>query len=627
MRRALRSQIMVLGMIATLALGPPAHAASNVDVRVQERPDGTMGLIVRMPQEVRLPGDGSTAVEVTLNGRRIDSRVVDVQGSADDDRVLLLVDASGSMQGARLQQVRRAVDELSDSLDPQVLLGLATFADDVRVMAPPSTDREKLAQALATVSGGGNTALFGALLTIVDDDVADRVIVLTDGQDTASSVGARDVIRGLSANPTPIDVISLDILGNPTKALTRVLQSSGGAAIVNPQDLATSLQQAAIGVRPVLRIGTDTRWTQVLPGQEIAVSVTDANGSIFVGETSITTLTSVTTQDERVGMAPSPPWTAYLLAVSAFVAVVIGTATAIALVRRRRNRAGIRRVLSHYETAGPRTPNGFPGDADQIRNRAPLPLAWLPRAWADGIRRQVEHAGLPFTPVAWLVLQACIMIASFGLLLLVGLPGIVALLGLMLSAVLMQVIVRSRIESSRRRFDGELADFFTLVASGLRSGLSLAQAVAGAAHSGSDVLARQMRRVTTEVSLGMDLADALDGVASRMASQDLALAVQAVRIQREAGGSLSTILDIAAASVRQRSQLQREVRALSAEGRVSAVVLMVLPVAVFTFFFVTRRDYVEVFWTEPAGWAMLIGLVLILSIGAIWMQRMTRIDV
>ena len=110
-------------------------------------------------------------------------------------------------------------------------------------------------------------------------------------------------------------------------------------------------------------------------------------------------------------------------------------------------------------------------------------------------------------------------------------------------------------------------------------------------------------------------------------NRPLPLAVQAVRIQREAGGSLSSILDIAATSVRQRSQLQREVRALSAEGRISAVILMVLPVAVFAFFFVTRRDYVEVFWTEPAGWVMLTGLVLILGIGALWMQRMTKIDV
>lgn len=627
MRRALRSQTVLLGLIATLALNSSAHAASNLDVRAQEQADGTLGLIVRMPQEAWVSADGTSAVTVTLGGRRIDSQVLEIQGTTNDDRVLLLVDTSGSMQGARLQQVRQAVDELSDSLEPGVLLGLATFSDDFRVLVPPSTDRERLEQALATVRGEGNTALFGALLTIIDDDVAERVIVLTDGQDTASSVGARDVIRELSANPTPIDVISLDILGNPTEALTRVIQASGGSAIVTPGDLAAPLQQTAMGVRSVLRIGTATPWTQVLPGQEIAVRVTDANARTFIGTTSLTIPAIVTTQKEQAGLAPSQSWWPYLLALLAFVAVVVGAGTAIALVRRHKSRTGIRRVLSHYETAGLRTPSGTSGEADQTRSTRPLPLAWLPHRWSEGIRLQVENAGLPFTPVAWLLLQASVMGTTFGLLLLIGFPGVVALLGLILSAVLMQAVVRARIESSRRRFDSELADFFTLVASGLRSGLSLAQAVSGAAHSGGDVLAKQMRRVTTEVALGMDLADALDGVARRMASQDLALAVQAIRIQRETGGSLSNILDIAAASVRQRNQLQREVRALSAEGRISAVILMVLPAAVFAFFFVTRRDYVAVFWTEPAGWVMLIGLVIILSIGAIWMQRMTKVDV
>lgn len=627
MRRALRLQIVLLGLITALTLSPTAQAAPNLDVQAQEQPDGTTGLTVRMPLEARVSTDGSTNVEVTLDGRPIDSQVLDIQGAASDDRVLLLVDASGSMQGARLRQVRQAVDELSDSLDPGVLLGLATFADDFRVLVPPSTDRETLEQALASVRGEGNTALFDALRTIVDDDAAERVVVLTDGQDTASSVGAREVIRGLSTNPIPIDVISLDILGNPTEALTRVIQASGGSAIVTPQDLAAQLQRAAMAIRPVLRISTDIPWTQAFSGQEIAVAVTDANGRTFVGMTSVTIPDLATTQEEQAGPAPSQQWMPYLLGLLAFVAVVICTATAITLVRTRRSRIGIQRVLSHYETAAIRTPSEIPHAGDQTRNTAPWPLAWLPHPWADAIRRQVENAGLPFTPVVWLFLQAFVMVAIFGLLLLIGLPGVVALLGLILSAVLMQAVVRARIESSRRSFDTELADFFTLVASGLRSGLSLAQAVSGAAHSGSDVLAKQMRRVTTEVALGGDLADALDGVARRMDSRDLALAVQAVRIQREAGGSLSSILDIAATSVRQRSQLQREVRALSAEGRISAVILMVLPVAVFAFFFVTRRDYVEVFWTEPAGWVMLTGLVLILGIGALWMQRMTKINV
>ena len=627
MRNALRMLVASLALMVLLTSSPAAQAVSNLDVQAREQADGTAGLLVRMPPEYRLSVDGALEVEVTVGDRRVESEVLGVRGTTNEDRVLLLVDTSGSMQGARLRQVRQAVDELADSLDPGVLLGLATFADGFRVLVAPTTDRQEVKQALADIRGDGDTALFSALLTVIEDDGAERIIVLTDGQDTASSVGAGDVVGALSANPIPIDVISLDVLGNPTDSLTRVIDASGGSAILIPEDVAASLRRSAAGLPALLWIGTDTAWTEVLNGQTIEVSVTDPAGRTFVGATSVTASPSVTQSDQQAIVGPTEQWRPYLLALLAFVAVVIGTATAFGLIRRRRSRTGVKRVLSHYATPGVRTPPGASHVGDQAPEPRPAPLALMPRAWAVTIRRQVENADLPFTPVGWVFIQATLMIAVFGLLVLIGLPAIVALLGLLLSAVLMQAVVRARIESSRRRFDSELADFFTLLASGLRSGLSLAQAVSGAAHSGSDVMARQMRRVNTEVALGMDLADALDGVASRMKSQDLALAVQAVRIQREAGGSLSNILDIAASSVRQRSQLQREVRALSAEGRISAIILMVLPLAVFAFFFVTRRDYVEIFWTEPAGWVMLSGLVLILGIGAIWMQRMTKIDI
>jgi tight adherence protein B len=79
--------------------------------------------------------------------------------------------------------------------------------------------------------------------------------------------------------------------------------------------------------------------------------------------------------------------------------------------------------------------------------------------------------------------------------------------------------------------------------------------------------------------------------------------------------------------VRQRAQVQREVRALSAEGRLSAVVLIVLPLGVFAFLLVTRREYVEIFWTTTIGWLMLAILVGILGIGTLWMRRIVDVEV
>lgn len=628
------SGLVVAALFATAAPAQSSSAtesSTSMEVTAREQADGSVGLLVTMPPEALISPDQPGQVAVTVGTDPVPSRVLEVSSSIGDDRVLLLTDASGSMQGVRLRQVRQAVNELLATLDPTIPVGLGTFADDVRILVPPTTDRQELTNALAAVRGDGDTALFNALLASLQDAAAERIVVLTDGEDTASSVDADDIIRTLAIERIPIDVIALDVLGNPSNALARVVDASGGATAVTPEDLAATLRASVTRSATILTIGTDVPWAQELDGQRINVQVTDTAGQVFVAGTTVLLPTPVPSPVQAEAPLPADSssawWAAYLLALGAFAVVSISALTAVRLIQDYRNRAQVRRVLSHYSTSGPGRAQNTTPTGNSAGDTSDKLLRFLPRTWADGLRQQVDNAGLPLTPTTWLLVQATILVTVFGLLSLAGLPVVVALLGLLLCGVIIQAIIRSRIESARRQFNGELADFFTLVASGLRSGLSLAQAVAGAARGGSDVLARQMRRVTTEVALGMDLADALDGVAARMSSEDLALAVQAVRIQRETGGSLSNILDIAATTVRQRAQLQREVRALSAEGRISALILMVLPVVIFAFFFMTRREYVEVFWTEPAGWIMLGALALILGIGAVWIQRVTKIDI
>jgi tight adherence protein B len=604
-----------------------ASAPGVAQVLAEEQGDGRLGLEVRLPDGSRVTADPPPDVRVTVDGSPVVIDMIDVAGDVAGQRVLLLVDASGSMEGERLRQVRSAVQELAVAMDPATEFGLATFADEYLLVVPPTTDRLAVTEAMTSVRGGGDTALFEALETAVRTDVADRIIVLTDGQDTASTVDADDVLRRLAVDPVPIHVIALQSLGPTQGGMAQIVEASGGSSVLQPKDVAASLRTTALRIDPVLRVQTDFPWTVDLDGRVIEVVVTDADGRVISGSATVLVgdqMASPALSSREEQATPITPWwiTGLLVALS-FVVVFIGTLAVARLVRAMRGKAELQRVLRHYGL--PETSvNSILADSGGANEES---RRIIPRSWIARAQRQVESAELTMTPVAWLLLQSAVMLATLVLLILVGVPIPIAIIGLVISGALIQAAMRTRIASIRRQFNSELADFFTLVASGLRSGLSVAQAVSGAAHSGSDVLARQMRRVTAEVALGVDLADALESVATRMDSEDLALAVQALRIQREAGGALSNILDIAATTVRQRAQLGREVRALSAEGRISAIILMVLPVAIFSFFLIARREYVEVFWTEPVGWMMLTFLVVILGVGALWMQRMTRIDV
>lgn len=226
---ALVTLVAVTALLPWPALGevPPP-----VDVVAREQDDGTLGLIVRMPQGARLTDESLSRIQVTVGGDPVGAEVVTAQGVVENDRLLLLVDASGSMQGVRIRQVRRAVQEVLASLDPTSLVGLGTFADEFRYLVPATTDRQAIAAALASVRGDGDTALFDALASIIEDESAERIVVLTDGEDTASSTDAADVINSLSQSRIPIDVITLQALGDSAGSLAEIVEASGGSGVV-----------------------------------------------------------------------------------------------------------------------------------------------------------------------------------------------------------------------------------------------------------------------------------------------------------------------------------------------------------------------------------------------------------
>ena len=132
----------------------------------------------------------------------------------------------------------------------------------------------------------------------------------------------------------------------------------------------------------------------------------------------------------------------------------------------------------------------------------------------------------------------------------------------------------------RRRlnaFNGQLAETLGLMAGGLQAGLSLPQAVDTVVREGIEPMAGELRRALVEQRLGIDIADGLEGVGQSMESEDFGWVVMAIRIQREVGGNLAEILHTVAGTLREREYLRRQVKALSAEGRLSGYILTALP--------------------------------------------------
>jgi len=183
---------------------------------------------------------------------------------------------------------------------------------------------------------------------------------------------------------------------------------------------------------------------------------------------------------------------------------------------------------------------------------------------------------------------------------------------------------RARTRSAAER-DEQLADAVGAVGSAMRAGLSLTQAIAYAAAETDEPLASDLRALVRDVEVGRQLEDAVDAFAARVGSEDARLVTAALGLHRRTGSDLPIVLDQIGATIRERLAVVREVRSLTAQARLSGVILGCLPIAFFGFLWLTSRRDIEAALATPAG-VTAVGLGLVLELLAfLWIRHLLEV--
>ncbi|WP_448613311.1 type II secretion system F family protein [Modestobacter sp. URMC 112] len=184
-----------------------------------------------------------------------------------------------------------------------------------------------------------------------------------------------------------------------------------------------------------------------------------------------------------------------------------------------------------------------------------------------------------------------------------------------------------KVRAGRRRaaFADQLDDSLQLMASSLRAGHSLLRSVDSVSHEAEAPTSEEFARIVNETRVGRDLSDALDEVAERMGSDDFVWVAQAISIHREVGGNLAEVLDAVGHTIRERNAIRRQVKALSAEGKLSATVLMALPFGIVAFLAVSNPAYLSKFTQSLAGYAMLGAAAVMMLVGGLWLKKTVAI--
>jgi tight adherence protein B len=181
---------------------------------------------------------------------------------------------------------------------------------------------------------------------------------------------------------------------------------------------------------------------------------------------------------------------------------------------------------------------------------------------------------------------------------------------------------------TRRRqvaFADQLDDALQLMASSLRAGHSLLRSMDSVSQEAASPMAEEFARIVNETRVGRDLNEALDELAERMGSDDFSWISQAIAIHREVGGNLAEVLDAVGNTIRERNAIRRQVKALSAEGKLSAIVLMALPFGIAAFIWLTNPGYLARFTQSVLGYGLLGFALLMLVSGGLWLKKMVRI--
>lgn len=560
---------------------------------------------------------------------------------SSDLQVMLLIDTTGSMGGPAMAAAQSAASTFVSQLPDEASIAVVGYDAEATVVTDFAASRDEHLAGIGAMVAEGRTAMYDAVLTGVEtfpDHVdATRVIVLlTDGEDNESSNSVEDAVDALQDGDVTLHSVEYLTAFTQGDGIRTMANATGGGAFRadDAEALTAVYEQLAADLTSRYRV---TYSSEASGRVDLDVAV-DHDGLSASGRRTVTLPTPPRATDEapkeKDTGATAPVLTEAQIippsegsSLGRVTTLVIGGAlwfVALAL-------AGFvffapRQRRAQIAGAASQVPGGHHGVSD-IANRATLiaERSLEKRGYRGRLNAALERAGIDLRPGEYLVLglSAAVTAAIVGLLL----QGPASAFLLVAVVVIGSRLVVSAMESRRQdQFAKQLSETLQLLTGSLRAGYSLMQAVDAVAREADSPAAEEFSRLVVETRLGRDMNDALDAMADRTGSIDFGWVGQAIQIHREVGGDLSEVLDTVATTIRERDHVRRQVQTLSAEGRISGIVLVLLPFVAGVGIFVINPSYIsELFTNGLLGWG-LIGLCLVLMIiGALWMKRLVRL--
>jgi tight adherence protein B len=577
----------------------------------------------------------TSSVHITENGQPVsaDSAESLSNGRRGDLGVVLVIDRSPSMTGAPSQDALEAARSLAAQRSGNQELGIVSFDASATVDLPLTDDSAAITGALQQLPPiGPGTHILPALSLAIRQLAAARVaagavILLSDGADrepiqqlTPQSVAAQ-------ARAAHVQIFTVGLRDKYyTPGSMRQLAQIGGGEFTEALGGA-QLQRIFTGIESRLASSWLIRYRSTQPlGRRISVVLR------IDGVPGLLSLSYVSPPAPRLNPRPAarhlqqPFWnsTPALILVAAICALLLCIPVWV-LLRQRSGPGGVSERVSGFVTSPPDDPTVVSSLADAAARRTRATFSkssWWP-AFVEGLDiAMVEQT--PERLILHTVLGACLMAVLVWLLL--G-SALAAALPLFAAPFALRAFVQFRVRRQRDRFTDLLPAHLEEVAVSIRVGRSLVEALNVVAEGADEPVHHEFERALRDENLGRPLEDTLRVIAERMTSESIEQVAVVAAMHRSTGSSVSEALDRVAEGARERADVQRELRALTAQGRLARWILTFLPPVILLIMELISPQYVRPLLHTAGGIVSLAVAGVMVIAGSLVMKRIVNIEV
>ncbi|MBU4450510.1 MAG: type II secretion system F family protein, partial [Actinobacteria bacterium] len=518
------------------------------------------------------------------------------------------------------------------------------FSDEAIVYSNFSSNKQQLKDSISHVAAAGETALFDGIIKGLDqfnnsDEINHRyLIVLSDGKDTASFSDVGEVVQKSKEKNVIVYSIALLSKDFDPKDISQISKETGGELLTtaNSQDLAGFYSLISQKIRNQYKISfksTKPRTENIDIG--IAINKSNINDSIKITYPnpfytySASKVIGDPLADTRYAFA-GIWWFKSVIFALVFVSVTLLIYLISTIMVR--NKKGLKSRIDSYANSA--TGKNLEAElAEKEKKKSTLSrLSGFISKISSGRRfgelfdQKLKRAGMSLKGTEFIFIHITLVIISTLVTFLLTKNISLMLMIVMVVIFFPFLFINFKTGQRLKKFNEQLPDTLQLIEGALKAGYSLNQSLAMVIEETKPPISEEFKITLSEIRIGLPEKEALENMATRINSELFSWVVKAINIQREVGGNLAEIMDIIANTIRERDRVLRQIRALVSEGKLSAYVLIGLPICIAIILSIINKSYISVLVTTKMGMGMLALAIVLMIVGIMWILRIIKIE-